>query len=166
MKRCDSYHKTVRLRNRERSGVRIPVSTSVQQFPHFLHEFGGVLELPVHRSESDIGDLIRLSQFIHNHLTDVLCADLAIRETIDPRFDVLGHGLDLIGGDGALVAGDLDAVENLCPYASFYPGGWIYRDPGLDYSSYDLAHREDLPGRNPDVRKAPPSQGNRQVAPV
>ena len=111
-----------------------PQLPRAQQSPQLLQKFGGILELSIHRRESNIGDFIGLSQFIHDHLTDVFCADLAIRKTVDLRFDVLGHGLDLVRGDRTFVAGNPDAVEKLLA------GKRLPSAVGLDNGERGLLH--------------------------
>ena len=80
-----------------------------------LSELLGVLELTVDRGEAHIGDLVDEAQALHHHLADLGRGDLLLLAAIEQTLYLIYQAGDLVLGNRALLARDLDGAAQLIP---------------------------------------------------
>ena len=85
----------------------------VHKLFQLCHEGFHVLELPVYGGEADIGHGVQRAQVIHDDLPDLCAGNLPVLRAEDIRLNGIDHFLDLLHGNGTLIAGAQDAVLNL-----------------------------------------------------
>ena len=85
----------------------------LQDLGQLPHEAVDVLELTVHRGEADVADLVQGLEPLHDHLADVIGADLPLHGVHDGLLDLIGDALELRDGHGAVDAGVLQTGQDL-----------------------------------------------------
>src|SRR5262245_8501863 len=94
-------------------------SPSWQHRLELAHELRDVLELPVHRREPHVGDVVEALQLAHDEVADRLRPHLAVVPPEEVALDLGDDVVDHLDGHGPLLAGhaqagpDLLAVERL-----------------------------------------------------
>ena len=99
-----------RMQKEEPSGSSLFSYLSVfafQQLGQLRHEGVDILELAVHRGETDIGHFVYLTQLLHDLLTHHIGSDLPLKTVLQALFDLIGHLLQLRQRDRALLAGEM-----------------------------------------------------------
>src|SRR5580704_808937 len=82
------------------------------QVSQLVHEFFDIFEIQVDRGETDIGYLVVAPQAIHDELTEFAGLALALLRLDDEGFGFIDDLLEFADGDGPLLAGAQQAVEN------------------------------------------------------
>jgi uncharacterized protein len=77
---------------------------------NFVDELFGVVELPVHGGEPDIGDFVEFAELAHDQFADLLPGHFTAVFVFEFGHDALGDGVDFLGADGAFFAGAFDAA--------------------------------------------------------
>src|SRR3990172_5363204 len=90
-----------------------PLVAFIEKFLQLIHEFVDVLEGPVHRREPHVGDLIQVVKFLHDPFADHLAGDLALPPFDHHLLDLPHHFLLVGDTDGTLLAGLLNAAQDL-----------------------------------------------------
>src|SRR5256885_10686521 len=80
----------------------------VDQLLQLAHELAQVLERTVHRGEAHVRHLVEARQLAHHRLADHAGGDLLLAHLLQPPLDAVDDGLDLLGPDRPLLAGELD----------------------------------------------------------
>ena len=80
---------------------------------HFRDEVFGILKLPVHRSKTDVSDLIELTQRIHDALTDDGAVDFTFKIFEQRLGHIITNLIDLLRCQ-AFVAGVAESAVKFC----------------------------------------------------
>src|SRR5437879_5302298 len=96
-------------------GLLLLALALVDQLLELAHELAHVLERPVHRGEPHVGDLVEAGELPHHRLADEGGRDLLLAHLLKAALDAVDDGLDLLGGDGPLAAGQLETGDDLLP---------------------------------------------------
>src|SRR5712671_4287418 len=84
----------------------------VDQLLQLAHELAQVLERAVHGGEADVRHLVEPGKLAHHRLADEARGHFLFAELLEPTLDAVDDRLDLLGGDGPLLAGKLDAGDH------------------------------------------------------
>src|SRR5689334_2683208 len=70
-------------------------------------------EIPVHRGEANVGDLIEACQGLHHEAADHVAGDLGLARALELSDDGVDHALDAVGLDRPLAQGNVDRAREL-----------------------------------------------------
>src|SRR5437762_4651284 len=96
--------------SRGRFGVRTP-----EKILQLAEELVHVLELPIHRSEPDVRDLVELAEMIHHPGSDLVGRHFAHLGVVKKRFDLVDDRIELRRSDGPLLASFHESGAELLP---------------------------------------------------
>ncbi len=102
---------------------------------YFIDKLAGVLEIAIDAGETDIRHFINVTKMFYNAFADEGAGNLLVEVFENVLFDLVGNLANLLGGNGAFVAGLLKADDN------FFS---VIRDAGAVF--FDDVHSEALAG--------------------
>ena len=76
--------------------------TRMRDFTHQVGKRVDVFEVAIDRREADVGHLVDLLQFLHDHLADLLRRNLTFAERQQLLFDARDRGIDRFDRDRPL----------------------------------------------------------------
>ena len=99
--------------------VRQSRSPLLLEIAQFIHEVSDVAKLAVHRGKANIGNLIKVLEFLHHQRADLLGGNLLLRPLLQRRLNAFRDDLKLGHWYGTLLARRDHSGKDLLPIESF-----------------------------------------------